>query len=171
MCYECGRSGPKLFACLHCIYFGCKGDHILKHFEASNHYIGLALNHSMLYCYHCKDYVHDDQCREIAKQHQSKEARSVNSQGQTNAHLTHFDLSFQGTELCHSLHELATNHCGDRTAEEPRHPSNGDAIQWAGTARTFKSRLHLFHELHRPSTHPHATATRLFPVRATRVQS
>lgn len=75
MCYECGGSGPQLFACLHCIYFGCKGDHFLKHCGSSNHFIGLELNHSVLYCYLCKDFIYDEQCREIARHHQVKEAR------------------------------------------------------------------------------------------------
>ena len=77
MCFECGRSGSKLYACLHCIHFGCKGEHIHRHFEATNHYMALELNHSLLYCYHCKDYVHDTQCTKIAMQHKFKEARFV----------------------------------------------------------------------------------------------
>lgn len=75
MCYECGGSGPILMACLQCIYFGCKGDHFLKHVKSANHFLSLELTHSLLYCHHCKDYVHDAPCREIVKQHQAKGAR------------------------------------------------------------------------------------------------
>lgn len=80
MCYECGGSGPTLFACLHCIYFACKGDHFQAHLSASpDHYLGLELNHGLLYCHQCRDYVYDEQCRELIRQHQSKEARWVHS--------------------------------------------------------------------------------------------
>lgn len=75
MCYDCGSSGPFLLACLYCIYFACKGHHFSSHCASSGHYLGLELNHGLLYCHQCKDYVHDEQCLDIARQHQSKEAR------------------------------------------------------------------------------------------------
>lgn len=75
MCYECGASGPSLFACLHCIYFGCKGDHLAGHQKSTNHCIAVALNSGQIYCLRCKDYVYDEQCREIARQHLRQEAR------------------------------------------------------------------------------------------------
>lgn len=64
-----------LFACLQCIFIGCKGYHFLRHFETSSHFLGLELTNSLLYCHHCKDYVYDEQCSDMARHQQIKGAR------------------------------------------------------------------------------------------------
>lgn len=78
MCCECGGSGPQLFACLHCIYFGCRGQHIRDHMRSSKHYIVIELCYGVIYCGICEDYIYDPECQEMAKKHLQKEARSLN---------------------------------------------------------------------------------------------
>lgn len=75
LCYTCGSSGPQLYSCLHCIHFGCKGDHILSHLDAQNHIIALELLYGMIYCNACKDFVYDLDCYALAEKHLRKEAR------------------------------------------------------------------------------------------------
>ena len=78
MCFACGSSGPQLFSCLHCIYFGCKGLHIQNHLKQEKHIIALELSYGTIYCILCKDYIYDDECRVIADKHISLEANSLN---------------------------------------------------------------------------------------------
>lgn len=78
LCYTCGGSGPQLYSCLHCIYFGCKGQHILDHLKTSKHVIALELCYGMIYCNSCKDFIYDQQCQAIAEKHLRKEARHLN---------------------------------------------------------------------------------------------
>ncbi|XP_055691431.1 ubiquitin carboxyl-terminal hydrolase nonstop [Lutzomyia longipalpis] len=78
LCYVCGGSGPQLYACLHCIYFACRGPHFQEHMSMSKHYIALELSYSMIYCHHCRDFIYDRECQEIARQHLMREARSLN---------------------------------------------------------------------------------------------
>lgn len=78
LCYKCGGSGPQLYACLHCIYFGCKGAHIMEHLKVNKHYIALELSYGMLWCSGCKDFIYDAECQDIARKHLQKEARSLN---------------------------------------------------------------------------------------------
>lgn len=77
LCYQCGGSGPLLYACLHCIYFGCKGAHIMDHLKMNKHYIALELSYGMLWCGGCKDFIYDSECQDIARKHLQKEARSL----------------------------------------------------------------------------------------------
>lgn len=78
LCYVCGSSGPQLYSCLHCIYFGCKGSHILEHLKTNHHVIALELCYGMIYCNSCKDFIYDQKCQEIAEKHLRNEARSLN---------------------------------------------------------------------------------------------
>lgn len=78
LCYKCGGSGPQLYSCLHCIYFGCKGAHINDHCKQTKHYIVLELCYGMIYCYQCKDFTYDSECQAIAEKHIRKEAKSLN---------------------------------------------------------------------------------------------
>lgn len=75
VCYTCGGSGPQLYSCLHCIHFGCKGEHIIDHMERQSHYIALELGYGMIYCHACRDYVYDADCYELAEKHLRREAR------------------------------------------------------------------------------------------------
>lgn len=78
LCFKCGGSGPQLYSCLHCIYFGCKGAHIGEHCKQTKHYIVLELSYGMIYCHQCKDFIYDAECQAIAEKHIKKEAKSLN---------------------------------------------------------------------------------------------
>lgn len=77
VCYACGGSGPHLYACLHCIYFGCKGRHIFDHMEKKEHYVALELNYGIIYCHYCKDYIYSSDCYAVAENHLRREARYI----------------------------------------------------------------------------------------------
>lgn len=62
---------------MHCIFFGCRGEHINDHLKKNNHYIAMELAHGMLYCFNCKDYIYHDECQKIAQKNRDKEARLV----------------------------------------------------------------------------------------------
>ncbi|XP_052869664.1 ubiquitin carboxyl-terminal hydrolase nonstop isoform X1 [Anopheles cruzii] len=78
LCHKCGSSGPQLYSCLHCIYFGCKGAHINEHHKQTKHYMALELCYGMLYCYQCRDFIYHRECQLIAERHLRREARSLN---------------------------------------------------------------------------------------------
>ncbi|XP_049544198.1 ubiquitin carboxyl-terminal hydrolase nonstop [Anopheles darlingi] len=78
LCHKCGSSGPQLFSCLHCIYFGCKGAHIDEHYKQTKHYIALELCYGMLYCYQCQDLIYHRECQAIAERHLRREAHCLN---------------------------------------------------------------------------------------------
>ncbi|XP_058128701.1 ubiquitin carboxyl-terminal hydrolase nonstop isoform X2 [Anopheles ziemanni] len=78
LCHKCGGSGPQLFSCLHCIYFGCKGAHINEHYKLTKHFMALELCYGMLYCYQCRDFIYNSECQAIAERHLRREARSLN---------------------------------------------------------------------------------------------
>lgn len=75
LCYTCGSSGPQLYSCLHCIFFGCKGQHIVDHLESKRHHIALELSFGMIYCHACRDFIYDPECYVMAEKHLRKEAR------------------------------------------------------------------------------------------------
>uniref|UniRef100_A0A1B0BKB3 Ubiquitin carboxyl-terminal hydrolase n=3 Tax=Glossina TaxID=7393 RepID=A0A1B0BKB3_9MUSC len=76
-CFECGSFGLQIFACLYCIYFGCRGSHITSHLRAKKHSIALELSHGTLYCNSCRDFIYDSRCREIASVNRKLEAKDV----------------------------------------------------------------------------------------------
>ncbi|XP_058985166.1 ubiquitin carboxyl-terminal hydrolase nonstop [Musca domestica] len=76
-CFECGSYGIQLFACLHCIYFGCRGSHITTHLRAKKHSIALELSHGTLYCNSCRDYIYDGRSRELAAVNRKLEAKDL----------------------------------------------------------------------------------------------
>ncbi|XP_055385636.1 ubiquitin carboxyl-terminal hydrolase nonstop [Condylostylus longicornis] len=78
LCFICGSSGPQLYSCLHCIFFGCKGAHINEHLRNSVHYIALELSYGTLYCYACQDFIYDNECLKISEDHLRLEAKSLN---------------------------------------------------------------------------------------------
>uniref|UniRef100_A0AAG5DJV5 Ubiquitin carboxyl-terminal hydrolase n=1 Tax=Anopheles atroparvus TaxID=41427 RepID=A0AAG5DJV5_ANOAO len=78
LCHKCGSSGPQLYSCLHCIYFGCKGAHINEHYKQTKHFMALELCYGMLYCYQCRDFIYSSECQAIAERHLRLEARSLN---------------------------------------------------------------------------------------------
>ncbi|XP_064545392.1 ubiquitin carboxyl-terminal hydrolase nonstop [Drosophila montana] len=76
-CFECGSYGIQLYACLHCIYFGCRGAHITSHLRAKKHNIALELSHGTLYCYACRDFIYDARSREYALINRKLEAKDL----------------------------------------------------------------------------------------------
>lgn len=76
-CFECGSYGLQVYACLHCIYFGCRGAHIATHLRAKKHSIALELSHGTLYCNACRDFIYDTRCREIAGVNRRLEAKDL----------------------------------------------------------------------------------------------
>ncbi|XP_014099926.1 ubiquitin carboxyl-terminal hydrolase nonstop [Bactrocera oleae] len=76
-CFECGSYGLQVYACLHCIYFGCRGAHIATHLRAKKHSIALELSHGTLYCNSCRDFIYDTRCREIAGVNRRLEAKDL----------------------------------------------------------------------------------------------
>ncbi|EDV41027.2 uncharacterized protein Dana_GF10813 [Drosophila ananassae] len=76
-CFECGSYGIQLYACLHCIYFGCRGAHITSHLRAKKHNVALELSHGTLYCYACRDFIYDARSREYALINRKLEAKDL----------------------------------------------------------------------------------------------
>ncbi|XP_030372085.1 ubiquitin carboxyl-terminal hydrolase nonstop [Scaptodrosophila lebanonensis] len=76
-CFECGSYGIQLYACLHCIYFGCRGTHITSHLRAKKHNVALELSHGTLYCYACRDFIYDARSREYALINRKLEAKDL----------------------------------------------------------------------------------------------
>ncbi|KAH8372122.1 hypothetical protein KR093_010113 [Drosophila rubida] len=76
-CFECGSYGIQMYACLHCIYFGCRGAHITSHLRAKKHNVALELSHGTLYCYACRDYIYDARSRDYALINRKLEAKDL----------------------------------------------------------------------------------------------
>ncbi|XP_055908152.1 ubiquitin carboxyl-terminal hydrolase nonstop [Eupeodes corollae] len=76
-CFECGSFGLQIFACLHCIYFGCKGTHIIDHSKYSKHPLSLELSHGAVYCNSCRDYTYDHRFQEIQDKNRRLEAKDL----------------------------------------------------------------------------------------------
>lgn len=76
-CFECGSYGIQLYACLHCIYFGCRGAHITSHLRSKKHNVALELSHGTLYCYACRDFIYDARSREYALINRKLEAKDL----------------------------------------------------------------------------------------------
>jgi ubiquitin carboxyl-terminal hydrolase 22/27/51 len=73
---SCGvQHSRKIFSCLHCIYFSCQ-NHLTEHYKNKKHYIGVNLDHGMLYCQICSDYIYENKFLKINE----KAARSLNYQ-------------------------------------------------------------------------------------------
>ncbi|XP_034659781.1 ubiquitin carboxyl-terminal hydrolase nonstop isoform X1 [Drosophila subobscura] len=76
-CFECGSASIQLYACLHCIYFGCRGAHIHSHLRAKKHHVALELSHGTLYCHACRDFIYDSRSREYALINRKLEAKDL----------------------------------------------------------------------------------------------
>ncbi|GFT87762.1 ubiquitin carboxyl-terminal hydrolase 22 [Nephila pilipes] len=74
-CKQC-KSTDKIHACLYCPYFGCffnesknelayEHGHIEKHARESHHSISVNMDHGVLFCFICNDYIYDDRCQDI----------------------------------------------------------------------------------------------------------
>lgn len=66
-----------MYACLHCIYFGCRGAHITSHLRSKKHNIALELSHGTLYCYACRDFIYDARSRDYALINRKLEAKDL----------------------------------------------------------------------------------------------
>jgi hypothetical protein len=96
-CSLCKRRGPRLHACLQCIFFGCYSGHIQEHYKVKNHFLGknnitfhtfvkllsllfflaVDVNHGSVMCFICQDYVYDADLEAIAVEHRVQACRSL----------------------------------------------------------------------------------------------
>ncbi|XP_043205634.1 ubiquitin carboxyl-terminal hydrolase 22-like [Amphibalanus amphitrite] len=78
VCHVCHTYGPRLHACLSCIYFGCmKPKHIHKHASERNHPLALDLTHGYVYCFECGDYTYNWTLRKICRRNKVLAAKSL----------------------------------------------------------------------------------------------
>ncbi|XP_060063391.1 ubiquitin carboxyl-terminal hydrolase 22-like [Ylistrum balloti] len=78
VCHTCRQHGPRLHACLHCIYFGCYGaKHIHEHAETTGHFLAVDMIHGAVYCFECCDYMYDEQLEEIARKQYKKSKKRI----------------------------------------------------------------------------------------------
>uniref|UniRef100_A0A0N8D386 Ubiquitin carboxyl-terminal hydrolase n=2 Tax=Daphnia magna TaxID=35525 RepID=A0A0N8D386_9CRUS len=78
LCHVCQRRGPRLHACLHCIFFGCYGaGHIQAHSQQRKHFLAVDLTYGVVCCFQCGDYVYDRELEIIAQKHQTKASLSL----------------------------------------------------------------------------------------------
>lgn len=76
LCYSCDSPSKNLFSCLHCIYISCK-THLVEHYKNKKHFIGVSLDHGMIYCQLCGDYVYDSKFLKINEKNQLKAAKGL----------------------------------------------------------------------------------------------
>ncbi|XP_077490268.1 ubiquitin carboxyl-terminal hydrolase nonstop isoform X1 [Amblyomma americanum] len=80
-CHTCHARGPRLHACLQCVYFGCYGNrHIHEHARASQHLLAVDISYGVVYCFTCADYVYDRELEAIARKHRRRCARLLGLQ-------------------------------------------------------------------------------------------
>lgn len=75
-CQSCDKYESKIFSCGHCIFFACK-THVTDHFKSKKHYIFFNLEHGMIYCALCFDYVYDSVFLKINEKNQIKVAKNL----------------------------------------------------------------------------------------------
>lgn len=74
-CYVCYNSGSDLFCCLQCIFFGCRGSHIIEHLKNQCHYLAIELSHGTIFCHLCKDFIYPEEIMKISEINRDKETR------------------------------------------------------------------------------------------------
>jgi len=78
LCHVCQVRGPRLHACLHCIFFGCyDAGHIQAHCQQRKHFLAVDLTYGVVCCFQCGDYVYDQELEIIAQKHQTKASHSL----------------------------------------------------------------------------------------------
>lgn len=81
ICHTCHIPGPRLHACLQCVYFGCYGNrHIHEHAEANQHLLAADVSYGVVFCFACDDYVYDGELEAVARVHRRKCARMMGLQ-------------------------------------------------------------------------------------------
>ncbi|KAH9365172.1 hypothetical protein HPB48_008955 [Haemaphysalis longicornis] len=85
ICHTCHIPGPRLHACLQCVYFGCYGNrHIHEHAEANQHLLAADVSYGVVFCFACDDYVYDGELEAVARVHRRKCARMMGLRGLIN---------------------------------------------------------------------------------------
>ncbi|KAH7943327.1 hypothetical protein HPB52_006948 [Rhipicephalus sanguineus] len=80
-CHTCHARGPRLHACLQCVYFGCYGNrHIHEHARANQHLLAVDISYGVVYCFTCADYVYDRELEAMARKHRRRCARLLGLQ-------------------------------------------------------------------------------------------
>ncbi|KAL3211135.1 hypothetical protein MRX96_000820 [Rhipicephalus microplus] len=81
VCHVCHERGPRLHACLQCVYFGCYGNgHIHEHARTNQHLLAVDISYGVVYCFTCADYVYDRELEAIARKHRRRCARLLGLQ-------------------------------------------------------------------------------------------
>lgn len=76
ICHTCHVTGPRLHACLQCVYFGCYNSrHIHEHARTKKHLFAVDISYGVVYCFTCADYVYDKELEAIACKHRRRYAR------------------------------------------------------------------------------------------------
>ncbi|CAN8030243.1 unnamed protein product [Ixodes persulcatus] len=75
-CHACHARGPRLHACLQCVYFGCYSNrHIHEHARTNQHVLAVDISYGVVYCFTCADYVYDRELEAMARKHRRRCAR------------------------------------------------------------------------------------------------
>jgi ubiquitin carboxyl-terminal hydrolase 22/27/51 len=74
-CFNCDKY-EKIFSCLHCIFLACQ-PHLAEHYRQKKHFIGVNLDHGMLYCQICCDYIYENKFLKINEKNQNKAAKNL----------------------------------------------------------------------------------------------
>lgn len=77
ICHVCRCHGPRLHACLGCVYFGCMKRHMLKHWRDKKHTFALDLSHGYVFCFACNDYTYNWTLRQICRSNKTTAAKSL----------------------------------------------------------------------------------------------
>uniref|UniRef100_A0A915JE60 Ubiquitin carboxyl-terminal hydrolase n=1 Tax=Romanomermis culicivorax TaxID=13658 RepID=A0A915JE60_ROMCU len=60
ICITCEERGPRIYSCLHCIFFGCwKSKHISQHLQSCHHTLAVEMTIGQLFCQLCNDFIYD----------------------------------------------------------------------------------------------------------------
>ncbi|EEC05782.1 ubiquitin-specific protease, putative [Ixodes scapularis] len=84
-CHACHARGPRLHACLQCVYFGCYSNrHIHEHARTNQHVLAVDISYGVVYCFTCADYVYDRELEAMARKHRRRCARLLGLRGLMN---------------------------------------------------------------------------------------
>jgi hypothetical protein len=75
-CSECDEHLVGLFACLHCVFLGCK-NHITDHANEMGHPVAAEFNSMQIWCGKCTDYITDVDCERVVSHERIRMANIV----------------------------------------------------------------------------------------------
>lgn len=80
-CFQCTENNSskydnKIFSCAHCVFLACKS-HLADHYKSKKHFIGINIEHGMLFCFICSDYVYDSVYLKINEKNHNKMSKSL----------------------------------------------------------------------------------------------